>query len=522
MARGLAIAFLLSFGPAVANSFTRFAYALVLPSMRADLQWTWSQAGTLNTVNAVGYLLGALAVRVLVVRVGNRRLFCAGMIVASLALLGTGLVRDFAALNAMRIVAGLGGAAVFICGGALSGNVFPDRPERGSLTIAVYFAGGGIGLILCGVSIPWLLDAMGDAGWPIAWRGMGLAALAMSVASLWAAAAIAEPGTPRGGARTDSSRWPLRPFLGELAGYACFALGYIGYMTFVIAWMRTHGAGTDAVTAVWVVLGLATLLAPVLWSGPAERWSGGRPLAAVMAMLAIGAAIPLVQTGTGWMMLSAALFGGSMFSAPSSISSLVEAVPAQARLGIGAGDLHRGLRGRPDRRPRRDRLDGRSPWVAVARAGRLGGRARPGRAGVADSAQRHACGRARAEPAIPGDAPAQGSPEHDTQQRQGDPETREHGAESEPDHQFRADRHAHGLPDEEAEREQPHAHGRAASAPSGVPWVCSALRHAVEAHTHHQAAEQRHRPGGGGREQQHAGAEHDRCRRPAPARRTGR
>ena len=60
MWRGLLIAFLLSFGPAVSNSFARFAYALLLPAMREDLQWSWSQAGAINTVNAFGYLLGAL------------------------------------------------------------------------------------------------------------------------------------------------------------------------------------------------------------------------------------------------------------------------------------------------------------------------------------------------------------------------------------------------------------------------------------------------------------------------------
>ena len=48
MHRGLLIAFLLSFGPTVSNSFARFAYALVLPAMRTDLALDWSSAGWLN------------------------------------------------------------------------------------------------------------------------------------------------------------------------------------------------------------------------------------------------------------------------------------------------------------------------------------------------------------------------------------------------------------------------------------------------------------------------------------------
>jgi predicted MFS family arabinose efflux permease len=66
----------LSLGPAVANSFARFAYALLLPAMRAELSLNYSQAGSLNTANALGYLAGALFTMGYVSRLGNRRLFC--------------------------------------------------------------------------------------------------------------------------------------------------------------------------------------------------------------------------------------------------------------------------------------------------------------------------------------------------------------------------------------------------------------------------------------------------------------
>lgn len=326
MARGLFIAFLLSFGPAVSNSFARFAYALLLPAMRADLHWNYAQSGSINTFNAAGYLIGALLTRALVGRVGNRTLFCAGMLLTSVALLATGMVRELDQLIAARIVAGIGGAAVFICGGALSGNVLPDRPQLATTTIAVYFAGGGIGLMLTGVAVPLMLDAGGDAAWPAAWRAMGWVALAMTLASVWAALRIAEPGAAPGDAR-----WRALPLAAQFASYSLFALGYIGYMTFVIAWIREHGAGTGTVIAVWFVLGLATLLAPLVWRWPAERWPGGRPLAAVMAVLAAGAALPLASAHPAVMLVSATLFGLAMFSAPSSVSSFIKrALPKPA------------------------------------------------------------------------------------------------------------------------------------------------------------------------------------------------
>jgi MFS family permease len=319
MARGYLIAFLLSFGPTVSNSFARFAYALVLPSMRTDLALDWSSAGALNTANAVGYLAGALIARALVARTGNRALFAVGMLLTAAALGATGLTREVGALALARGLSGVGGAMVFVCGGALSGNVFPGQPGRATTTIAIYFAGGGIGLVLCGVAIPLLLQARGDTAWPLVWQAMGVASAAMAAASLWAASRIEEPGAAPG-----SADWRLLPLLPQFLAYACFGLGYIGYMTFVIAWMRVNGSGTALVIAVWTVLGIATLAAPAVWAGPCARWRGGRPLAAVMAVLATGAMLPMTSVHPAVLLLSAALFGVAMFSAPSAVSSLIQ------------------------------------------------------------------------------------------------------------------------------------------------------------------------------------------------------
>jgi len=174
--------------------------------------------------------------------------------------------------------------------------------------------------------VPLLLETHGSASWPLAWRGMGYASLLMTVAAAWSAWRITEPGTMPG-----EARWTLRPFAAELAAYAMFALGYIGYMTFVIAWMRINGASTATVIAVWFVLGLATLIAPLLWRKPAEHWPGGRPLAAVLAVLTVGAVLPLASTQSAAMLLSATLFGVAMFSAPSSVGSFIKrALPRPA------------------------------------------------------------------------------------------------------------------------------------------------------------------------------------------------
>ena len=51
---------ILSLAPTIGLGIGRFAYALVLPDMRDSLGWSYSAAGFMNTINAAGYLAGAL------------------------------------------------------------------------------------------------------------------------------------------------------------------------------------------------------------------------------------------------------------------------------------------------------------------------------------------------------------------------------------------------------------------------------------------------------------------------------
>lgn len=50
----------LSLGPMIALGLARFAYAIVLPAMRADLALSFTQTGALGTANAAGTLVGTL------------------------------------------------------------------------------------------------------------------------------------------------------------------------------------------------------------------------------------------------------------------------------------------------------------------------------------------------------------------------------------------------------------------------------------------------------------------------------
>ncbi len=322
-AAGLLAAFGLSFGMAVGNSLARFAYALILPAMRDDLGWSYTQAGALNTINAFGYLIGSFLAFATVRRLGPKLAFIISLLATALTVLATGLVRDFSAIAAIRLLTGIAAAYAFVTGGVLAASIFPHDARRSAAAIAIYFAGGGAGLLLSAITLPPLLEWRGDAAWPEAWLLLGAMSLVMTVFATLAALQVIAPPPLRAAAP-----WSKTRLLPLFVGYGCFGIGYFAYMTFIVAWMRELGANGTEVAMVWAALGMSTLISTRIWARPMASWRAGRPFAAVMATIGVGAALPLAGGGLPTMVVSALLFG-CFFMVPATITAFVKnALPA--------------------------------------------------------------------------------------------------------------------------------------------------------------------------------------------------
>jgi predicted MFS family arabinose efflux permease len=81
-------------GAALSLGITRFSYGLLLPPMRDDLSWSYTLAGGMNTVNALGYLLGALITPRLLQRFGASRVLMLGAVLASVFMGLSGFFTD--------------------------------------------------------------------------------------------------------------------------------------------------------------------------------------------------------------------------------------------------------------------------------------------------------------------------------------------------------------------------------------------------------------------------------------------
>jgi predicted MFS family arabinose efflux permease len=311
----------LAMGPAVALGLGRFAYALLLPAMRAELGWDFAEAGAMNTANAAGYLAGALVAAPMAGWAGNRLLFAVSLLLTAITVAASGLSADFSMLLALRLAAGFTGALAFISGaGLVAAAATGDSKSRAATLLGVYFGGAGIGVIASAVAVPSLLDTVG-------WRGgwLVLGALAAGAAAFGCVVLRRFPEPARAVADRAGGGWSPRAMVHSLLAYGLFGAGYIAYATFIIAYLRSdEGFSPASVSLFWSILGLTSVAAAFLWGPILSRLTGGWGTAATISVVTIGAAVPLLWSRPAAAYLSAILFGGSFLS-------VVVAVTAFAR-----------------------------------------------------------------------------------------------------------------------------------------------------------------------------------------------
>lgn len=308
----------LAAGPIVALGLARFAYALVLPTMRNDLHWSFATAGALNTANALGYLVGALAAAPIAVKIGERTAYIGGLVVTGLAVLTSSLSPDVPVLAVLRLLAGAAGAVCFVVGGSLAARAGIGRSgNTPTLLLGVYFAGGGIGIVASGLVVP---AALSKASWQGAWIVLGVLALVTLVGAVPAARTI--PLAPRSGSERRRLRWPARRLAALLAAYGVFGAGYIAYMTFIVAYLQHAGASSLQLTAFWVVLGVAAIGGGFVWGPVLNRFRGGRSTTVVLLGVTVGAVLPLLSANLVVSLGSAVLFGATFLTAITSVTSI--------------------------------------------------------------------------------------------------------------------------------------------------------------------------------------------------------
>jgi predicted MFS family arabinose efflux permease len=309
---------ILSLAPVIGLGIGRFAYSLVLPDMRDSLGWSYSAAGFMNTINAVGYLAGALLASRMIRRFGMPQTVRWGTLAALLSLALCAISGNFIVLSFARLLAGIGAAAGFVGGAALAATIAQSRPERANFLLSLFYAGPGLGILSSGLIAPFVLQFFGPGSWWIVWVAMTLLSLVMIVplllASLDADAAID---------RTVSTKFAVAPVLIYLIGYFLFGAGYIAYMTFMIAYVRDGGGGAAAQSTFWSLIGVSAFVTPWIWRRVLALDRGGLSTTIILGVNAAGAALPIFGHSPLLLSISALVFGVAFFAVVGSTTAFV-------------------------------------------------------------------------------------------------------------------------------------------------------------------------------------------------------
>jgi predicted MFS family arabinose efflux permease len=303
----------LAIAPAIGLGMCRFAYALVLPDMLDSLGWSYSIAGFMNTINAAGYLAGALGANAMIRRLGlfhSVRISAAACVLSLFLSALTGQVIIF---SITRLLSGIAAALAFIAAGALASNIAQAQPQRQSFFLSLFYIGPAAGILISGVVSPLLLGWFGSGSWWIVWAA--LAAISSLLALVLLLARVPEPTIQAAGAASGVG---IRSLGLYLIGYALFGAGYIAYMTFMVAYVRNAGGGELAQGTFWACIGIGAIAQPWVWGSLMARARSGMVTALLIAITALGALIPLVGTSPRVLATSALVFGNAFFAVGSS------------------------------------------------------------------------------------------------------------------------------------------------------------------------------------------------------------
>jgi predicted MFS family arabinose efflux permease len=331
---------ILSLAPTIGLGIGRFAYSLVLPDMRDSLQWSYSAAGFMNTINAVGYLAGALLASRMIRRFGLSRTVRWGTLAAVTSLALCAMSGNFIVLSFARLLSGLGAAGGFVGGAALAATIAQSRPERANFLLSLFYAGPGLGILASGLIAPFVLQAFGPGSWWIMWWAMTLLSLVLILPLL-----LAPLGAATASNQATTIDFAVRPVLIYLIAYFLFGAGYIAYMTFMIAYVRDGGGGASAQSLFWSLIGVSAFVTPWVWRRVLALDRGGLTTTIILGVNAIGAALPIFGHSPVLLAISALIFGVAFFAVVGSTTAFVRFnyPPAGWPIGIAAMTISFGI-----------------------------------------------------------------------------------------------------------------------------------------------------------------------------------
>ncbi|MFO7704624.1 MAG: MFS transporter [Halopseudomonas sp.] len=296
----------------VVIGFARLAYGLILPAMRTDLGLSYQQAGILSTVTALCYVCFVLAGGLAAARWGAKASILFGMLTVTVGFVGLAFAANIWLITLLMGVLGFGTAFAFAPMVALLATWFPEK--RG-LVIGCMTSGVGMGILVAGVLVPYLLSAFGEQGWRVSW-GMfaGATLLVATLIALFVRNPPEAKASAAGNLPSDE-KWLIyrNPRVLIVATtYGIIGLGYIIQTVFMVSFMVETGHSEAIAGRYMAMMGLLSIAAGPLWGWVSDFSGRGNALAMCIFLVIVAMALPLISQTLPYFFFHFLVMGASL------------------------------------------------------------------------------------------------------------------------------------------------------------------------------------------------------------------
>jgi MFS family permease len=318
----------------------RFAFGMLLPSMRDVLGLSYDQMGFLGTVNFAGYLAAVAVSPLLLRRFSPRQLIASGLFLIALCMLGIAAGNSYLEILLLYTCVGIGSGLANIPIMVLVSYWF--RREKRGQAAGLIVIGSGFAIIFSGFLIPVLNASFGQNGWRVSWLLLALIVLLVAViAALLIRNDPAEKGLePVGMAQAleydpSASRGHFSPVrilthLGVL--YFIFGATYVIYGTFIVTTMVEEYAFAEVSAGYfWSWVGFFSLFSGTLFGLLSDKIGRKSGLMAVFGVQTLAYLLAGSRFGTTALFASVVLYGIAVFAIPAIMAAAVGDYLGKAR-----------------------------------------------------------------------------------------------------------------------------------------------------------------------------------------------
>jgi MFS family permease len=309
--------------------FGRFAYPMLLPSMRESLSFNYSEMGLLSGAIMLGYLLFSLIGGMLATRFGPKRIVIASLACGALSMFFMSRPSGFSPLLFFSFAMGAGAAGSHISITTLPMVWFEER--RLGRAVGVVTGGTGLGIIVTGLLLPYLLFHLGEEAWRQCW--VLLALITLFVAVIGSILLREKPSSttflaPRldGGkkphlAKRESHELTLKAIF---IIYFIFGFSYNIYATYFVAYMIEEIRLTAKTAGdIWAVFGWMCTGSGLIWGYLSDRLGRRKALLWNNGIISLSVLLALFFHRPFFMGFSAFLFGGTFLGMVTVIAAAI-------------------------------------------------------------------------------------------------------------------------------------------------------------------------------------------------------